>query len=64
MWQLQAVEFAPGSALRSIGAGAFQNSGLTGFAAPPSLQEIGPMAFSDCNKLRKVSLNPGLKHTG
>ena len=58
------MEFAPGSALRSIGAGAFQNSGLTEFAAPPSLQRIGSMAFSGCENLGKVSLNLGLRHTG
>ena len=45
---LHAIEFAPGSALQTIGASAFQNSGLQKFVAPLRLQKIGARAFFGC----------------
>ena len=50
--------------LESIGAGAFQSSGLTSVNIPGSVKTIGDNAFYGCSSLASVSLEEGLTSIG
>lgn len=64
-WEsLEEVQFASASKLSAIGAGAFQNSGLTNFAVPNSLRRLSQGSFSECKRLERVELNEGLETLG
>ena len=52
------------STLRSIGPGAFAETGLEEVRFPASLRFIGEKAFSFCRKLRKAALPEGLETLG
>ena len=58
---LRKVTFGRRSALRTIGREAFAGTQLREFVAPPSLVEIGPLAFAGCGQLELVRLNEGLE---
>lgn len=62
--KLYHVQFADGSVLEKIGAGAFYNTGLETFAAPNMLRTIAQGAFDSCKRLRDVVLNEGLRELG
>ncbi len=52
MTSLRSVKF-PGT-LEKIGAGAFQNTGLTSVLIPASVKEIEGSAFADCGELSEI----------
>ena len=55
------VRVLPGSRLERIGDGAFAETDLREFVAPPSLREIGHVAFANCRRLARVELHPGTR---
>ena len=61
---LAELAFEEDSRLHTVGEGAFRGSGLSSFAAPPSLRTIGKEAFAGCGKLRHLALNEGLQTVG
>lgn len=60
---LTTVNFAEGSNLDEIGAGAFYNSGLREISLPTSVTKIQFDAFKDTN-LTNINLHEGITHVG
>ena len=58
---LSKVEFAPDSKLTEIGWGAFANTAISGFIAPPNLKTVGYGAFSNCWRLETVILQGSIE---
>ena len=46
-----------GDNLETIGASAFEGSGLKSFTAPASLKKIRDLAFCNCENLKRVDLS-------
>ena len=61
---LREVVFEEGSALRTIGASAFRESGVECVDLPGSLRTLAQAAFAGCRNLRSVRLREGLKALG
>ena len=58
------VAFEENCRLEVIGPNAFQGAGIERFDVPPSLREIGVLAFGNCRRLKSVHLNERLEKLG
>lgn len=61
---LEAVTFAEGSQLTSIGDSAFSATGLTSIDIPDGVTSIGNKAFYGCEELTEINLPDSLKSIG
>lgn len=61
--QLKRVIIAPGSRLKSIGAGCFYNTGIEMIAIPKGVEAIQSGAFYDCECLKEVIFEEGSRLT-
>ena len=57
--KLASVTFEAGSQLKTIGYGAFRETGLTSIEIPASVTEIGQNAFRSCYELASVTFEAG-----
>lgn len=61
---LSRVEFASDSKLTEIRSGAFSNTAISAFTAPPNLITVGYVAFSSCWRLETVILQGSVQVVG
>ena len=59
---LRRVAFSEG--LKSVGIGAFAQTGVEKIVLPPSTKTVCTAAFAECQRLRSVRLNEGLEMLG
>ena len=60
-WELQQVEFAEGSSLKTLGTGCFTYCAFEEIALPRSVEAIGDYAFCGCTELKNVVFQPGCR---
>lgn len=61
---LKTVTFAENSRLERVGSRAFSETGISAFVSPGSLRKLGHLAFYDCDRLKTVRLNEGIRELG
>ena len=61
---LRTVSFTRGSKLTEIGCSCFSDSGIHDIVFPSKVRFVGSYAFQNCEKLRRVVLNDGIKEIG